>query len=83
MKELWSDFKKWVHYMMDYKSNSIYLEIKEGESKALNEEIERLKKVIDAKVEMIKTKDLLIDELMKRIGKQNERKNRGFESSDN
>lgn len=87
MKELWSDFRKWVHYVLDYKSNSIYIEIKEEESKVLNEEIERLKKVIDNKNETIKVKDSLIDELMERIGNtsnrlrqlrkgtQNERKN--------
>lgn len=73
MKELWSDFRKWIHYVLDYKNNSVYLEIKEQESKALNEEIERLKKVIDAKIETIKMKDLLIDELMDRIGNASNR----------
>lgn len=69
MKELWSDFKKWVHYVLDYKDNTEYLEIKEGESKALNEEIERLKGVIDTGKEIIKAKDLLIDELIEHLGK--------------
>lgn len=84
MKELWSDFRRWVHFcILDYKDNLAYLEIKEGESKALNDEIERLKKVIDKKVETIKAKDLLIDELIERIGRYNERKNREFKSNNN
>lgn len=74
MKELWNDFRKWVHFcILDYKDNVAYLEIKEGESKALNEEIERLKKVVDAKNETIKLKELLIEQLMEHMGKTSNR----------
>ena len=60
MKELWSDFKKWAYYVLNYKDNAEYLEIKEGESKSLNEEIERLKSVIDKKTKIIKDKEYVI-----------------------
>lgn len=84
MKELWNDFRKWVHFcIFDYKDNVAYLEIKEGESKSLNEEIERLKKVIDKRNETIRTKDLLIEELMERVGRSNERKNRRLKNNNN
>lgn len=83
MKELWSDFKKWAYYVLNYKDNAEYLEIKEGESKSLNEEIERLKSVIDKKTKIIKDKDLVIDELIKRIGRSNERKDRRLKGDNN
>ena len=44
MKELWNDFKKWVHYVLEYKDNTEYIEIKEGEVSEKDKEIENLKK---------------------------------------
>lgn len=56
MKELWRGFRRWVHYIFEYKDNVTYLEIKEQEAsekdKLINEltqEIKRLKTQIKTK----------------------------------
>ena len=66
MKELWNGFIKWFHYVLDYKDNVEYLDIKEGEVCELNKKIEKLKIRLEEKETYIKALEEKIVELKKR-----------------
>ena len=61
-RKMWGNYRSWVHYMLDYKSNKTYCEIKEAENKEKDELIERLNDKISGKV-----KDELLEKKENRI----------------
>lgn len=69
---MWGGFVEWYKYMRNYKTNKNYDAIKEQECVAKDNEIERLKKVLDERTVIGKEKDNLIKILLDRLDSKNQ-----------
>lgn len=64
---MWGGFRNWVHYVLDYKENTKYCEIKEEESTMYSKKLNTLEKKLKQANYLEKEKDELIAILNKRI----------------
>lgn len=72
LRKLWGGYVDWYAYMKNYKHNKDYDALKEQECVAKDNEIERLKKVIDERSAIAKEKDSLIQILLDRVELKNQ-----------